>query len=246
MLCLRPLPAFQSSPLPFKSTRQHGLPSVASRRPSQLKMVASRERSRRAPVAQSNRNGSLPTGRVKVIIEAPAPNRRHISASNLIQAPLEIVWELLSDYDRLADHIPNLALSNLKAHPRNGIRVEQCGSQKILGFEFRASLTMDMTEVNRTSSDWRAIEFDLVSSRDFNKFEGVWRMERVDQNRTALYYNVSIVPRGLVPVRAIEWRISEDVPGNMNAVRTECERRRRNRTAQRLQDDVVQAKRLES
>lgn len=150
---------------------------------------------------------------------------------------MDIVWDLLSDYERLADHIPNLALSERRSHPRKGIRVEQCGSQKILGFEFRASLTMDMSEVNRASSDWRAIEFDLVTSRDFKEFEGVWRMESVDQYRTALYYCVSIVPRGLVPVRAIEWRISEDVPGNMNAVRIECERRRRSRTAQKLKAD---------
>lgn len=170
----------------------------------------------------------LPTSRVRVIIEAPSWNKRIISASNLINAPVNVVWNLLSDYDHLADNIPNLVISEMKPHPRKGgIRVEQCGAQSILGFQFRASLTMDMVEVNPSSTKSRAIDFKLVSSRDFKEFTGTWEMRSVGINKTALYYTVSIVPKGLVPIKAIEWRISEDVPGNMNAVRDECERRRR-------------------
>lgn len=181
----------------------------------------------------------MPSTRVKVLIDAPARNKRTITASNLINAPLPVVWELLSDYNSLADYIPNLALSELRTHPTNGIRVEQCGAQSILGFEFRASLTMEMKERNRCSQDWRAIEFGLVTSRDFQEFHGMWKMKTIEQNKTALYYLVNIVPKGLVPVRAIEWRISEDVPGNMNAIRQECERRRRNIVAEKLRRDEM-------
>ena len=85
---------------------------------------------------------------------------------------------------------------------------------------------MDMTEINATSDDWRAIDFDLVTSPDFALFEGTWKMQDFE-GKTALYYSVTIQPKGLVPVRALEWRISEDIPVNMDAVRIECERRRR-------------------
>lgn len=86
---------------------------------------------------------------------------------------------------------------------------------------------MDMSEVSPTSTQSRAINFRLFTSADFREFDGSWSMVAVNDNKTALYYVVSIVPKGLVPVRAIEWRISEDVPENMDAVRVECERRRR-------------------
>ena len=86
--------------------------------------------------------------------------------------------------------------------------------------------------MQRDSSSCRAIEFSLVESRDFCEFYGVWKMDKVDDMRTALYYTVSISPRGLVPVRAIEWRIGEDVPENMEAVKRECEARRRAATAE--------------
>ena len=193
----------------------------------------------------SDPEADCPSTRVRVQIDAPSPNKRVISADNLIYAPLPIVWQLLSDYGRLADHIPNLMMSELRNHPRNGIRVEQCGAQSILGFEFRARLVMDMTEVNPNSAECRAINFDLVTSKDFKEFGGVWRMERVDDNKTALFYRVAIVPKGLVPVRAIEWRIAEDVPSNMNAVRLECERRRRVTVASNRRDELVNKTKLQ-
>lgn len=193
-------------------------------------------RKARAPliVCVQGMRGVIPSQRVQVQIEAPANNRRIIRAVNLINAPIATVWQLLTDYSRLADHIPNLVVSRVRRHPTGGIRLEQCGAQKIFGFEFRASLTMDMKEVTATSPDSRAINFDLVSSTDFREFRGAWQLCSKGPSKTVLYYVVSVIPKGIIPVRAIEWRISEDVPENMDAVRTECERRRRNQTASSL------------
>lgn len=172
--------------------------------------------------------GGRSTGR-KVVIERPLPNRRVVSSDILINAPLDTVWKVLSDYSRLAEYIPNLAMSKLQPHPDGGIRLQQCGVQKILGFEFKAAVTMDMIEVTATSGSARAIDFALVESRDFQVFEGSWMMECAadDPQKTWLQYRVTIVPRGMVPVKAIEWRIGEDIPGNMDAVKRECERRKR-------------------
>lgn len=174
-------------------------------------------------------------------IERPRADQRVVSAANLINAPLEVVWELLSDYDNLSQYIPNLVESRLCAHPTGGIRLSQCGAQRILGFQFRAALVMDMREAHKDSDRARAIHFSLVSSKDFKQFSGSWTMVSIGDDgnsngdsdsyqngsKTALFYTVSIVPKGLVPVAAIEWRIAEDVPENMDAVRLECERRRR-------------------
>lgn len=164
-----------------------------------------------------------------MVIERPLANRRVVSSDVVINTPLETVWNVLSDYSRLAEYIPNLAISKLQPHPKGGIRLEQCGVQKILGFEFKAAVTMDMTEVSASSGSSRAIDFVLVESRDFQVFEGSWIMEADadDAGKTTLQYRVTIVPRGLVPVKAIEWRIGEDIPGNMDAVKRECEKRKR-------------------
>lgn len=234
--------AFLTPTLPLGASSLSLSPRSAQRRHKLSSMVLSGQKRTHITALQAGME-DLPSARVRVQIEAPALNKRRITAQNLINAPIEVVWGLLSDYSNLATYIPNLTLSELRRHPTNGIRVEQCGAQSILGFEFRASVTMDMTELNATASDWRAIEFKLAASRDFNIFEGVWRMESVD-DKTALFYEVTIVPRGLVPVKAIEWRISEDVPGNMNAVRMECEKRRRTSIAA-LRRQTVRARNVQ-
>ncbi|PXF48822.1 hypothetical protein BWQ96_01378 [Gracilariopsis chorda] len=241
--------AFVAQPLPTLTAR----PNHPSRRSHRRLQYPSLRRPTSATLPQTQvraQSNAIPSGspssKVQVTIQAPESNRRLISACNLINAPLQIVWDLLSDYSNLSTHIPNLVISEQTNHPSGGIRVIQSGAQRILGFQFRASLTMDMTEVNPTSSKWRAINFDLVTSRDFRQFEGVWRMERVDSTRTALYYTVSIVPKGLVPVKAIEWRIAEDVPQNMDAVRRECERRRRVAVAAGRRQQLARANKTQS
>lgn len=224
------------------------LPAAAGRAPRAARRRAPRAAEAARPAAAAAARGprvaarSLFGGRAPppdaggagaVRIERPLPNRRVVSCAVAVHAGIETVWAVLSDYGRLAEYIPNLAVSRVRPHPRGGIRLEQCGVQRILGFEFRAAVTMDMQEVGPADGRARAIDFTMVESRDFSVFEGTWRMEAVpgDELKTMLLYSVEIVPRGLVPVKAIEWRIGEDVPQNMNAVKRECELRRRQELA---------------
>mmetsp|Transcript_9288 Transcript_9288/g.27966 ORF Transcript_9288/g.27966 Transcript_9288/m.27966 type:complete len:231 (+) Transcript_9288:223-915(+) len=158
-----------------------------------------------------------------VKIERPSSNRRKISSSIIIKKSPEAVWSVLTDYNRLAEYIPNLAMSRKRYHPKGGIRLEQCGVQSIFGFEFKASVVMDMKEVNTDKKD-REIHFDMVESRDFKVFNGVWKLKSL-QNGTAtnLRYEVEIVPRGFVPVQMVEWRIKEDIPTNLKSVKAKSE-----------------------
>ncbi len=56
------------------------------------------------------------------------------------------VWLTLTDYDRLAEYVPNLTQSKLRPSNDGGIRLWQEGAQKIVGFDFRASVEMFMDE----------------------------------------------------------------------------------------------------
>ena len=163
-------------------------------------------------------------------------NSRCISASIVVNAAPSKVWAILTDYDNLATHVPNLVESSLRPHPSGGIRLFQEGAQKIIGFDFRASLTMDMTEVTEDGASRPSlINFQLVDSAMFASFDGEWRVKpysrsrsRADPSRyeykSKLSYRVNITPKGLVPVPALEWRIREDVPVNLLAVRAASEK----------------------
>uniref|UniRef100_A0A7S0ZKY6 Coenzyme Q-binding protein COQ10 START domain-containing protein n=1 Tax=Timspurckia oligopyrenoides TaxID=708627 RepID=A0A7S0ZKY6_9RHOD len=158
-----------------------------------------------------------------VQIEKPDRNTRTVKCGVRISAPLAVVWDVLTAYDQLAEVVPNLAISRQRAHPHGGIRVEQCGVQSILGFQFKASVVMDMQEIF-DNSKCRRIVFSMVDSRDFKRFEGTWAVWQVNPRVTRLTYSVTISPRGLVPVSAVEWRIMEDVPTNLAAVKNACEK----------------------
>lgn len=56
------------------------------------------------------------------------------------------VWLTLTDYNRLAKYVPNLTQSKLKPDESGRIRLWQEGAQKIVGFDFRASVEMFMNE----------------------------------------------------------------------------------------------------
>lgn len=170
--------------------------------------------------------------------------------------------------DNLSTHVPNLVESKRVNPGRNAkstgvqgdgnytCRLFQRGAQKIIGFEFGASVTMDMTEqilqarnnnihssinVNELAlpasssnhqqpqdisvNEQKRILFKCVESQFFSEFDGEWKVSWVtdpdDPSKlaTKIEYTVDVRPNGPVPVQALEWRIREDVPTNLRAVK---------------------------
>lgn len=178
---------------------------------------------------------------VAVRIERTSPNSRNIAGEITVDAPLKDVWAILTDYDQLAVHVPNLVESKTVSSPPIGrpgdgqykCRLFQRGAQKIIGFEFGASVTMDMTEKILTPAQEtddgalhpqaRMIGFKCVESPFFSEFDGTWKVqERINdlgKIESVVSYAVEVRPRGPVPVAALEWRIREDVPTNLRAVK---------------------------
>lgn len=173
----------------------------------------------------------------------------------MISRPPEYVWRIITDYDNLSTHVPNLVASKRMPHPAGPgkVRLFQEGAQRIWGFDFSASLVMDMEELFGPEQErrrlQRKIRFKLVQSAMLAKFDGEWAiqphsrfvakptaaaiqaaLERGEpqpqpttQYSTKLIYSVNVTPRGMVPVPAIEWRIREDVPLNLRAVKAAVE-----------------------
>lgn len=165
----------------------------------------------------------------------------------MVNASLEDVWSILTDYDNLSTHVPNLVASKRirKGPGENGDGTHKCrlyqrGAQKIIGFEFGADVTMDMTEKivvpgkesgkidlspNNMFPEERRIDFKCVDSQMFSEFDGRWRVVSMPDNpftgeaETTVSYIVDVRPKGPVPVGALEWRIREDVPTNLRAVK---------------------------
>ncbi|KAH9289437.1 hypothetical protein KI387_033554, partial [Taxus chinensis] len=52
-------------------------------------------------------------GKVKCKVEVISWRERRVSAEVVIEADEQSVWEVLTDYERLAEFIPNLVLSEI-------------------------------------------------------------------------------------------------------------------------------------
>jgi len=169
---------------------------------------------------------------VEVRIQKTSANSRRIGGEITVEAPIDDVWAILTDYDNLSTHVPNLVESRRKRNGRGEqgdgsykCTLYQKGAQKIIGFEFGADVTMDMKEKtnnpnNDVVSKQRAIEFKCTDSQFFSEFDGEWKVTSSDDGTTTtLNYIVDVRPKGIVPVAALEWRIREDVPTNLRAVK---------------------------
>lgn len=177
----------------------------------------------------------------EVVIESPGINTRKITASIIVDGGIEEIWSILTDYNKLSTHVPNLVKSYTVPTSGRYVRLFQEGSQKIIGFDFRASLLMDMLEEEEdenTSLKERILSFKLVESQMFSSFDGTWTVKyhsRVRtfnkvlqaysyQYRSKLTYSVFVRPKGPVPVVALEWRIREDIPVNLVGIKTAVEK----------------------
>lgn len=159
-----------------------------------------------------------PTGpgegrQVVVQRQSLGPQRRRLLATILIPRPVEPVWRVLTDYDNLANFIPNLSLSRRRPHPEGGLRLEQVGSRCFLNLRFCARVVLDMVE------DYpHRLGFAMVEG-DFRQFEGQWCLEPAAQGKaTRLTYDLVICPPLAMPVSLIEAHLCQDLTANLRAI----------------------------
>jgi ribosome-associated toxin RatA of RatAB toxin-antitoxin module len=146
--------------------------------------------------------------------------QRQISAHIRIPYEIERVWQILTDYEHLADFIPNLAKSRCITHPTGGIRLEQLGTQSFLKLKFCARVVLDMVEHFPHRLDFQMVE------GDFKAFSGSWLLQALDggdRKSTQLSYVVQVLPPRTMPVALIERCLKHDLAVNLLAIRQRAE-----------------------
>lgn len=151
---------------------------------------------------------------VQVQTTALASRTRLIEAWIETALGREALWPVLTDYDHLADFVPNLALSRRLPSEPQRILVEQIGTQCFFGLRFSARAVLEMTEAYP-----EAVHFEMLEG-DFAEFIGSWHLlPRQDgQAGTRLAYTVQITVPRTMPVCLIEQRLQDDLRINLNAI----------------------------
>ncbi|MCD7454779.1 hypothetical protein HAX54_026073 [Datura stramonium] len=161
--------------------------------------------------------------KVRCEVEVVSWRERKIKAEIFVNADVDSVWNSLTDYERLADFVPNLVSSRRIPCPRPGcIWLEQRGIQRSLYWHIEARVVLDLQEFIN-SDNVRELHFSMVDG-DFKKFEGKWSVRFGTRSSTAiLSYEVSVIPRFNFPAIFLERIIRSDLPVNLQALSCRAE-----------------------
>ncbi|KAL7093106.1 hypothetical protein ACP275_11G022500 [Erythranthe tilingii] len=176
---------------------------------------------------------------IEIEIEKTGKNSRTIRSKVAVQASLQTVWNTLTDYERLADFIPGLAVSQLLEKRDNFARLFQIGEQNLaFGLKFNAKATIDCFEKDLQTLPYgqkRDIEFKMVEG-DFQLFEGKWSVEQGtnwdaedlqscgEEFQTTLLYILRVKPKVWLPVQLVEGRLCNEIRTNLSCIRNEAEK----------------------
>ena len=144
--------------------------------------------------------------------------KRQVDVQMMIPHPIEQVWQLITDYDKLAELIPNLAYCRQVRQSATSKQLEMIGTCRILNFGFSIRLVLAAIESAPYQIETQLIEGDLRSYR------GVWDLEPQPDGSTVLSYSAELVPKPGIPVALLERQIQVLLPTNFLAIRQHLDR----------------------
>nr|BAJ93672.1 predicted protein [Hordeum vulgare subsp. vulgare] len=168
---------------------------------------------------RQHRGGTRRAGpSVQCDVDVVSWRERRVFASVAVAADVDTVWRIITDYERLADFVPNLVHSGRIPCPHEGrIWLEQRGLQQALYWHIEARVVLDLREVP-DAVDGRELHFSMVDG-DFKKFEGKWSVRAGPRSASAiLLYEVNVIPRFNFPAIFLERIIRSDLPVNLTAL----------------------------
>lgn len=112
----------------------------------------------------------------------------------LVEAPLEVVWQTLTDYGRLAEFIPGMRRSRIVERRGAVAVVEQTGDAGFLFFRFPIEVTIESTERPPHALEARMLKGNL------KRLEGAYRIEPQAGGKILLTWTGTIEALSMPPL----------------------------------------------
>lgn len=115
-----------------------------------------------------------------------------VEASAEFEADVRQAWEVLTDYDHLADFIPGMHVSRILVRDGNGLLLEQKGEARLLFFSYPIEVRLAVDE----------FPYERITSRavagNFKEMRGEYHLE-AGEGRINLRYRGRMTPDFRVP-----------------------------------------------
>jgi ribosome-associated toxin RatA of RatAB toxin-antitoxin module len=141
-----------------------------------------------------------------------------IEASAELAGTVARTWKVLTDYDRLAEFIPDMETSRVVSRNGNESVVEQKGKARVLFFSFPIELRLAVVERPYERVVSRAV------AGNFREMRGTYSLE-AGQGRILLRYTGRMMPDFFVPPLIGTLALKLNVEASFRAMVDEIERR---------------------
>lgn len=141
-----------------------------------------------------------------------------VSSEVALATSAELAWQVLSDYNRLAEFVPDLRVSRVISAPGEPLQVEQSGEAGFLIFRFSIDVVLDIEDEAPVRLGFRAIRGNMRTMR------GEWRIEKSAPG-IRLIYAAELEPSFWVPPVIGPAVLRRDISAQIEGVVREIERR---------------------
>jgi ribosome-associated toxin RatA of RatAB toxin-antitoxin module len=142
-----------------------------------------------------------------------------VSASGEVAAAPAAVWRILTDYDRMAEFVPDLHSTRVVARNGDQAIVEQHGVAHFLFFRREIRLLVQVREQPMSRIDVKLVDGDMAV------YDCVWRLVPVlDTGGTRIVYSAVLAPKFYVPAMLGANLIRADIAKMMAAVLARLDR----------------------
>lgn len=131
-----------------------------------------------------------------------------------IDAPIEAVWKVITDYDRYPEFLKDT--KKVTSKNRSGGSVEVTTELGLMGTSVK--YTLRMTETAPTRMSWTLVEGQMMKSN-----EGGWKLEALGPARTRAQYEIEIGFGLLVPKGVVNALVDSNLPSMLEAFKKRAE-----------------------
>ena len=135
-----------------------------------------------------------------------------------INADAGISWQVITDYNHLADFVPDMRASRIISAAGQPLQIEQTGKAGFLIFRFTLDVVLEIEETPPLKLTFRAIRGNMRHMR------GEWRIDKSTQG-IRLVYAAELEPSFWVPPLIGPAVLRNDISNQVAGVVREIERR---------------------
>ena len=152
-------------------------------------------------------------------IETDGGRVYEVNAQGEVAAPPAAVWRILTDYDRMAEFVPDLHSAKVLSRSGDSAVVEQLGVARFLFFRREIRLVVQVREQPISQ-----IDISLVDG-DMKVYNCTWRLVPVPETGgTRVVYSGALAPKFYVPGMLGSNLIRADIARMMAAVMARLDR----------------------